>query len=131
MLERIPALRIDLGQGTMREVEVDENGNWQSKEKGIKTTHIEGGDDQEDGVDFYVKYDVRDPYPWLQPKESYISGRMPPQERFRRSKRSKISIWKSGGEVIGAWVVYDARCRSHRDYPPPVDEEGNPQSISL
>ncbi|OGD90853.1 hypothetical protein A3D81_01805 [Candidatus Curtissbacteria bacterium RIFCSPHIGHO2_02_FULL_40_17] len=126
MLERISALRIDLGQGTMREVEVDEYGNWQSNEGGVITTHIEGeiGEEQQKGgIYLCVEYDIRDPYPYPHLEGSYISGKLPPR------RRAKLLIWNSGAELVDSLLIYDARWRDH--HPPPVDEKGNPQSISL
>lgn len=118
MKETIPAYRIDDKQRTIRPVEVDESGNWQSVDHGVITTHIEGdfGDEgDEASIYFCVEYDLRDPYPCPVPRDDYIWGKPP------LGARSELLIVKFG-------FVYDARWRYYTD---PVDEKGNSLGIFL
>ena len=109
MLERIPALRIDSRQATMRVVEIDERANWQSNKGEVVTIHI------------CVKYDVRDPYPYVLIKDPYDYANPPPMVRF-----GQIDLVYDG--EIASLVVYDW-CED--DYPCPEDETGEELINSL
>ena len=128
MPERFSAYRIDLDDREIRRVDLDKLANRESKENGVKVTHIEGevndSQEPEDGIHFLVESDFQNQYPLPKVKEVSLPGRAP------RFKFKLMDLVYNDGKYpeVETLAVYDSRIIGA--YMAPVNLSGNPMPLS-